>query len=224
MTCYTGNETKPVVKKEFVANVPSFELVSPGSSRIEQGGVSIVVEPIGKPKVVYKKFYEPATPIIGINGKDFVNEITTPALALADEKDLFNTDIKFKMTIFNNSKNVLRMSSSVLTSDIDGTSNSINTNKSNQKISSAIITPGKQKSYDLNILDLSYFDNKAETKGTVVIALYELKVGGSSFNFEWVYNYTNKNIKIKAYPRKTEHKYVDRSSGLSGRTVFSQSY
>lgn len=219
-----GNETKPVVKKEFDANVPSFKLALPSESKIKKGGVTIMVEPIGKPTVVYQKYYKPASPIIGIEGKDYVNIVTTPTLALSDGKDFSDNNVKFRMTIFNNSKSVLRMKSSVLTSDIDGKTNSLNTNSSNQAFSSAIITPGKQKSYDLSVLDLSDFDNNAKAEGNISIALYELKVGDKSYNYEWLYSYENKNIKIKAFPRKEEAGYIDSKSGLVGRTLYSLAY
>ena len=219
-----GNETKPVVKKEFDANVPAFKLASPTESRIKQGDVTIMVEPIGKPRVVYQKYYQRASAMIDFKGKDFVNIVTTPTLALSDGKELANNDVKFRMTIFNNSQHVLRMKSSVLTSDFDGRSNSLNTNGSNQDFSAAIITPGKQKSYDLSILDLSNFDNNVKTEGNISIALYELKVGDQSYNYEWLYSYENKNIKIKAFPRKEEVDYIDSSSGLVGKTVYSLTY
>ncbi|PLA74950.1 hypothetical protein CYQ88_03360 [Hydrogenovibrio sp. SC-1] len=219
-----GNETKPVVKKEFDANVPAFKLALPSESKIKQGDVTIMVEPIGKPTVVYQKYYEPASAVINFKGKDYVNIVTTPTLALSDGKDFSSNDVKFRMTIFNNSQSVLRMKSSVLTSDIDGKTNSLNTNGSNQEFSAAIITPGKQKSYDLSVLDFSDFDNNAKTEGNISIALYELRVGDKSYNYEWLYSYKNKNIKIKAFPRKEEGGYIDSHSGLAGKTVYSLTY
>ncbi|WP_158235999.1 hypothetical protein [Hydrogenovibrio sp. SC-1] len=37
-------------------------------------------------------------------------------------------------------------------------------------------------------------------------------------------NYKNKNIKIKAFPRKEEGGYIDSHSGLAGKTVYSLTY
>lgn len=97
-----------------------------------------------------------------------------------------NENVRFKITISNQSDKVLRPSGSVLTIDADGKNLPVQKSQMLDYIN-AIIVPNSSKEMIISPFTIKALTSK--NHGTIRFGLYELKVGDKLETFEWYYNF-----------------------------------
>ncbi|WP_038247693.1 hypothetical protein [Ghiorsea bivora] len=97
-----------------------------------------------------------------------------------------NENVRFKITISNQSDKVIRPSGSVLTIDADGKNLPVQKSQMLDYIN-AIIVPNSSKEMIISPFTIKALTSK--NHGTIRFGLYELKVGDKLETFEWYYNF-----------------------------------